>query len=111
MNPEVLNSEKPSQEKHEMFISSGGAAFHENSDTEQTMETTVKRKHHRAWSLGEVLKLVEGVSRYGAGRWSQIRQVAFASNSQRTSVDLKVRLLTKFITYLLALFLVTFTNL
>jgi len=29
------------------------------------------------------------VARYGAGRWSEIRRVAFASYSYRTSVDLK----------------------
>ncbi|PKU68615.1 uncharacterized protein LOC110110710 isoform X2 [Dendrobium catenatum] len=89
MNPEVLNSEQSPHQKHEKFISSVGAAFHEKSDTVHPVEASVKRKHHRAWTLGEVLKLVEGVSRYGAGRWSQIRQVAFASGSHRTSVDLK----------------------
>ncbi|XVE88642.1 hypothetical protein DITRI_Ditri19aG0086000 [Diplodiscus trichospermus] len=48
-----------------------------------------RRKHHRAWTLSEVLKLVEGVSKYGAGRWSEIKRLAFASYSYRTSVDLK----------------------
>ncbi|KAI4330697.1 hypothetical protein MLD38_028957 [Melastoma candidum] len=47
------------------------------------------RKHHRAWTLSEVLKLVEGVSRYGAGRWSEIKRLSFAPNTYRTSVDLK----------------------
>ena len=27
-----------------------------------------RRKYHRAWTLSEVMKLVEGVSKYGAGR-------------------------------------------
>ena len=49
-----------------------------------------RRKHHRAWTLSEVVKLVEGVSKYGAGRWSEIKRLAFASYSYRTSVDLKV---------------------
>ncbi|XP_020582430.1 uncharacterized protein LOC110026023 isoform X2 [Phalaenopsis equestris] len=100
MSPEVFNSEKSPQENHVKFISSGSAAFHENSDsgsaafhensdTLQPMESS-KKKNHRAWTLGEVLKLVEGVSMYGVGRWSQIRQVAFASGSHRTSVDLKI---------------------
>ncbi|KAL5211517.1 hypothetical protein ABZP36_022364 [Zizania latifolia] len=47
-----------------------------------------KRKHHQAWTLSEVLKLVDGVARYGAGKWSEIRRLAF-SYSYRTSVDLK----------------------
>ncbi|AQK75381.1 TRF-like 6 [Zea mays] len=47
------------------------------------------RKHHRAWTLSEVVKLVDGVARYGAGKWSEIRKLSFASYSYRTSVDLK----------------------
>ncbi|KAF7843580.1 Telomere repeat-binding protein 6 [Senna tora] len=49
----------------------------------------MRRKHHRAWTLVEVMKLVEGVSRCGAGKWSEIKRLAFASYSHRTSVDLK----------------------
>ncbi|XP_017697731.2 uncharacterized protein LOC103704887 isoform X6 [Phoenix dactylifera] len=60
-----------------------------NANTEPASKCGVRRKHHRAWTLGEVLKLVEGVARYGAGRWSEIRRLAFASYSYRTSVDLK----------------------
>ncbi|KAL6911570.1 hypothetical protein ACP4OV_000375 [Aristida adscensionis] len=48
-----------------------------------------KRIHHRAWTLCEVMKLVDGVARYGAGKWSEIRKLSFASYSYRTSVDLK----------------------
>ncbi|TKW41856.1 hypothetical protein SEVIR_1G345000v4 [Setaria viridis] len=47
------------------------------------------RKHHRAWTLCEVVKLVDGVARYGAGKWSEIRKLSFSSYSYRTSVDLK----------------------
>ncbi|KAK3159252.1 hypothetical protein QOZ80_2AG0147830 [Eleusine coracana subsp. coracana] len=47
------------------------------------------RKHHRAWTLCEVMKLVDGVALYGAGKWSEIRKLAFSSYSYRTSVDLK----------------------
>ncbi|CAA2979183.1 telomere repeat-binding factor like- [Olea europaea subsp. europaea] len=49
----------------------------------------LRRKHHRPWTLSEVVKLVEGVAKYGAGRWSEIKRLAFASYSYRTSVDLK----------------------
>ncbi|XP_058006940.1 telomere repeat-binding protein 6-like isoform X2 [Hevea brasiliensis] len=54
-----------------------------------TSKGGIRRKHHRAWTLSEVMKLVQGVSRYGAGRWSEIKRLAFASYSYRTSVDLK----------------------
>ncbi|KAG8643260.1 hypothetical protein MANES_11G021500v8 [Manihot esculenta] len=61
----------------------------DNVVTVPTSKGGIRRKHHRAWTLSEVMKLVEGVSRYGAGRWSEIKRLAFASYSYRTSVDLK----------------------
>ena len=36
------------------------------------------------------MKLVDGVARFGAGKWSEIRKLSFSSYSYRTSVDLKV---------------------
>ncbi|KAF9689964.1 hypothetical protein SADUNF_Sadunf01G0146800 [Salix dunnii] len=61
----------------------------DNVVTVPTSKGGIRRKHHRAWTLSEVMKLVEGVSRYGAGRWSEIKRHVFASYSYRTSVDLK----------------------
>ncbi|KAJ7951540.1 Telomere repeat-binding protein 6 [Quillaja saponaria] len=61
----------------------------DNIVTVSTAKGGMRRKHHRAWTLVEVMKLVEGVSRCGAGRWSEIKRLAFASYSHRTSVDLK----------------------
>lgn len=58
--------------------------------TVPTAKGGTRRKHHRAWTLSEVMRLVEGVSRCGAGRWSEIKRLAFASCAYRTSVDLKV---------------------
>ncbi|XAR59995.1 hypothetical protein NMG60_11033210 [Bertholletia excelsa] len=48
-----------------------------------------RRKHHIYWSISEVLKLVEGVSKYGVGRWTEIKKLQFRTSSNRTSVDLK----------------------
>ncbi|KAL6979360.1 hypothetical protein U1Q18_021025 [Sarracenia purpurea var. burkii] len=48
-----------------------------------------RRKHHMYWSVSEVLKLVEGVSMYGVGRWTEIKKLLFHSSANRTSVDLK----------------------
>ncbi|XP_078432961.1 uncharacterized protein LOC144704419 [Wolffia australiana] len=42
----------------------------------------------RRWAPWEVSRLIDGVSKYGAGRWSQIRRLSFPS-SCRSSVDLK----------------------
>ncbi|XP_021716510.1 uncharacterized protein LOC110684364 [Chenopodium quinoa] len=64
-----------------------------NSDdhvaTVPTVKGGVRRKHHRAWSLTEVTKLVDGVAMFGAGRWSEIKRLSFSSYAHRTSVDLK----------------------
>ncbi|PIN14635.1 hypothetical protein CDL12_12730 [Handroanthus impetiginosus] len=67
-------------------------SYETSSDDVVTVPTAnggMRRKHHRPWTLNEVVKLVEGVAKYGAGRWSEIKRVAFASYSYRTSVDLK----------------------
>ncbi|KAK6796015.1 hypothetical protein RDI58_009470 [Solanum bulbocastanum] len=65
----------------------------DNSDdnvvTVPTQKGGMRRKHHRPWTINEVVKLVEGVARYGAGRWSEIKRHAFSSCPYRTSVDLK----------------------
>ncbi|KAF8083549.1 hypothetical protein N665_0766s0009 [Sinapis alba] len=49
----------------------------------------LRRKHHRSWTLSEVTQLVEGVAKYGAGKWSEIKKLSFSSHSYRTSVDPK----------------------
>lgn len=49
-----------------------------------------RRKHHRQWTLTEVMKLIEGVSQHGVGRWTEIKRHFFSSSNYRTSVDLKV---------------------
>ncbi|XP_059595407.1 uncharacterized protein LOC100263481 isoform X4 [Vitis vinifera] len=70
-------------------VDSSGDTSDDNIATVPTAKGGMRRKHHRAWTLSEVMKLVDGVSRYGAGRWSEIKRLAFASYSYRTSVDLK----------------------
>ncbi|XP_019057515.1 PREDICTED: uncharacterized protein LOC104808052 isoform X2 [Tarenaya hassleriana] len=66
-----------------------GNSSDENHVGMPTFNSALRRKHHRAWSLSEVIKLVEGVAKYGAGKWSEIKRLSFASHSYRTSVDLK----------------------
>ncbi|KAI5416917.1 hypothetical protein KIW84_041789 [Lathyrus oleraceus] len=60
-----------------------------NMVTVPTAKGGMRRKHHRAWTLAEVTKLIEGVSCCGPGRWSEIKRRSFSSYSHRTSVDLK----------------------
>ncbi|XP_043704917.1 uncharacterized protein LOC122654747 [Telopea speciosissima] len=57
--------------------------------TIKTGKGEMRRKHHRLWTLSEVMKLIDGVSRYGVGRWTEIKRLLFSASAYRTSVDLK----------------------
>ncbi|XP_010262885.1 PREDICTED: uncharacterized protein LOC104601289 [Nelumbo nucifera] len=57
--------------------------------TTRSGKAGVRRKHHRLWTLSEVIKLIDGVSQYGVGRWTEIKRLLFSSSAYRTSVDLK----------------------
>ncbi|EEF32959.1 conserved hypothetical protein [Ricinus communis] len=48
-----------------------------------------QRRRHRRWTPSEVMKLVDGVSKYGVGKWTHIKKLLFSSSSYRTSVNLK----------------------
>ncbi|XP_020600267.1 uncharacterized protein LOC110039515 isoform X2 [Phalaenopsis equestris] len=47
------------------------------------------RKHNRQWTLSEVVRLVDGVSQHGVGRWTEIKRLFFSTSAYRTAVDLK----------------------
>lgn len=55
-----------------------------------TAKGSSRRKRHISWTTEEVVKLVDGVSQCGVGRWTEIKRLLFSSSSHRTSVDLKV---------------------
>ncbi|EXC22894.1 Telomere repeat-binding protein 4 [Morus notabilis] len=54
-----------------------------------TAKGSTRRKRHISWTTEEVVKLVDGVSQCGVGRWTEIKRLLFSSASHRTSVDLK----------------------
>ncbi|XP_068479763.1 uncharacterized protein [Phaseolus vulgaris] len=85
----VVGTIEPWQELRPKRADLPGHTSDDNIVTVPTAKGGMRRKHHRAWTLVEVIKLVEGVSRCGAGRWSEIKRLSFASYSYRTSVDLK----------------------
>ncbi|KAK1308714.1 Telomere repeat-binding protein 4 [Acorus calamus] len=60
----------------------------DDSSSTKRRKGSIRRKHHRLWNISEVMNLIEGVSRYGVGRWTEIKRLLF-STSHRTSVDLK----------------------
>lgn len=49
-----------------------------------------KRQRHIPWSHEEVLQLVNGVSKHGVGKWTDIKKVSFPLSPHRSAVDLKV---------------------
>ncbi|XP_024526370.1 telomere repeat-binding protein 6 isoform X2 [Selaginella moellendorffii] len=61
----------------------------EHVETVPTPNGGTRRKHHRPWTLREVMILVEGVARCGGGKWADIKKLEFSSVSYRTAVDLK----------------------
>lgn len=98
--PLIATSEEGKHSPESKIIEVGINMEHENMDLYEdhsddsmmampTPKGGMRRKHHRPWTLNEVIKLVEGVSRYGVGRWSEIKRLAFANCPYRTSVDLK----------------------
>ncbi|XP_017232756.1 uncharacterized protein LOC108206849 isoform X3 [Daucus carota subsp. sativus] len=48
-----------------------------------------KRQRHIPWSHEEVLQLVNGVSKHGVGKWTDIKKVSFPLSPHRSAVDLK----------------------
>ena len=50
-----------------------------------------RRKHQRMWTVMEVTRLVDGISEYGVGRWTDIKRLLFATSAYRTPIDLRVR--------------------
>lgn len=70
------------------------ASLDESSDdsieTFRIRKNSSRRKNHRQWTLTEITKLIDGVSKCGVGKWTDIKRLLFANSTYRTSVDLKV---------------------
>ncbi|VVB02429.1 unnamed protein product [Arabis nemorensis] len=50
---------------------------------------TDRRKHQRMWTVDEVVKLVDGISHFGVGKWTDIKNHFFQSVSHRTPIDIR----------------------
>ncbi|KAL1146589.1 hypothetical protein V6Z11_A11G384100 [Gossypium hirsutum] len=57
--------------------------------TKRSKTACDRRKHQKMWTLAEVIKLVDGIAKYGVGRWTDIKKLLFASSAYRTPVDLR----------------------
>ncbi|GAB2294664.1 btaf1 RNA polymerase II, B-TFIID transcription factor-associated, 170kDa [Dionaea muscipula] len=63
-----------------------GEALSNNAIEHQTCQgickkTSDRRKRNKLWSLPEVVKLVNGISQFGVGKWIAIRRIFFSSSS------------------------------
>lgn len=48
-----------------------------------------RRKNQRMWTVSEVTKLIDGISQYGVGRWTDIQKFLFSSEGYRTPTDVR----------------------
>ncbi|XP_015870560.3 uncharacterized protein LOC107407763 isoform X1 [Ziziphus jujuba] len=61
----------------------------DDSVTKRRCKSHDRRKHQRMWTLTEVMNLVDGISEYGVGRWTDIKRLLFAASAYRTPIDLR----------------------
>ncbi|KDO48057.1 hypothetical protein CISIN_1g011420mg [Citrus sinensis] len=67
--------------------------FSSDSDDDRVRKRKSKiddrRKNQRMWTLSEVMKLIDGISQFGVGKWTDIKRLLFSSSSHRTPIDLR----------------------
>lgn len=59
-----------------------------NSVKRTWKKTSYSKKRNKLWSVSEVEKLVDGISRFGVGKWTAIKRTFFAT-SRRTCLDIR----------------------
>ncbi|KAK7267702.1 hypothetical protein RIF29_20380 [Crotalaria pallida] len=77
--------------KKEKFESDKEPLSSESEDECMTLKKSRskdRRKNQRLWTLPEVVKLVDGISEYGIGQWTNIKRFFFDS-SYRTPTDIR----------------------
>ncbi|CAN6977876.1 hypothetical protein Bca4012_002077 [Brassica carinata] len=86
---------RPRKEPLESTLSSDDPITSSESEDDKSV-TTIKsksrsdrRKHQRMWTIDEVVKLLDGISHFGLGKWTDIKNLFFHSASHRTPVDIR----------------------
>ncbi|XP_019100469.1 PREDICTED: uncharacterized protein LOC104782120 isoform X4 [Camelina sativa] len=59
------------------------------SVTKTSRTRSDRRKHQRMWTVDEVMTLVDGISHFGVGKWTDIKNNFFHSATHRTPVDIR----------------------
>ncbi|ESQ52333.1 hypothetical protein EUTSA_v10016738mg [Eutrema salsugineum] len=59
------------------------------SVTNRSKSRSDRRKHQRMWTVDEVVKLLDGISHFGVGKWTDIKNLFFDSASYRTPIDIR----------------------
>ncbi|XP_010529724.1 PREDICTED: uncharacterized protein LOC104806488 isoform X2 [Tarenaya hassleriana] len=86
----ILNKCHPKQNtRSDNEVTTSESEEDEFSLSETSKSTCDRRKHQRMWTLSEVVKLVDGISEFGVGRWTNIKNLFFQSASHRTPIDLR----------------------
>ncbi|XP_058004203.1 uncharacterized protein LOC110661892 isoform X3 [Hevea brasiliensis] len=83
------NEVSVSDEDFDRETSSADSQISEDDSVTRRKRARKRKQHHRRWTPSEVMKLIEGVSKCGVGKWTHIKKLLFSSSSHRTSVNLK----------------------
>ncbi|XP_010516938.2 PREDICTED: uncharacterized protein LOC104792482 isoform X2 [Camelina sativa] len=59
------------------------------SVTKTSRTRSDRRKQQRVWTVDEVMTLVDGISHFGVGKWTDIKNNFFHSATHRTPVDIR----------------------
>ncbi|CAH9072324.1 unnamed protein product, partial [Cuscuta epithymum] len=87
------NSLFESEEDDDTYSVGESAEATDESENKQKKTTRInikqKRRNHNFWSITEVTNLVEGVSKFGVGKWVDIKRFFFHASPHRSPSDLK----------------------
>jgi hypothetical protein len=73
----------------ETFSSEASEESEDEELTPKRCRTKDRRKNQRMWTASEVTKLMDGISEYGVGRWTDIQRFLFSAAGYRTPTDIR----------------------
>ncbi|KAF2581167.1 hypothetical protein F2Q68_00001520 [Brassica cretica] len=88
-NKNLLNTRCTSTLSSDDPITSSESEDDKSVTTIKSKSRSDRRKHQRMWTIDEVVKLLDGISHFGLGKWTDIKNLFFHSASHRTPVDIR----------------------